>query len=145
MTHRIRLHGPWRLSAEPTGDSSPALLKQTLAIPADWSDCLPADFCGQVVLQRRFGTPTNLSSQTQLSLVFEEILGTASVRINGQWVVTAHPSGQRLELKLEPSTLLANNELRVEIEGPVDPAAHSAQAGGITGSVYLQIQENSQE
>ena len=148
--HTIRLHGPWNAkvrdffspSATASPEAIPAECRQT--IPSDWSQWLGDSFRGVVDYRRNFNRPTRLSENQKVWLVVEEADFLANVTLNDK------PIGSRrlgdLPLRVEVGSLLeSSNQLLVSIELPfdVDRDARTTLAGGLIGSVRLEIEEPS--
>jgi hypothetical protein len=76
--HRIRLRGPWQLSA--TAPGSPPARK--VQLPATWSELFDSTET-HVRLSRRFHRPTNLGPADRVSLIVDDLPEGARVSLNG--------------------------------------------------------------
>ena len=75
--HRIRLRGPWEMSAE-------GHARRRVAFPASWSDVGLPDFVGGVTFERRFGYPGRIDSNERVWLIGEGVVGGAEVTLQGE-------------------------------------------------------------
>lgn len=126
--HIIRLRGPWQLFAANATESEAI----ETAVPGDWS-LLGADFPGPARFVRRFGIPTNLSTE-RVSLVIEHVHAWASIALNGNFLGNQKDDdGSR---KYDVTSLLQpRNEISIvlELNGKTGP--------GSLGEVRLEIEE----
>lgn len=155
-THTIRLRGPWQLQplactvllANGTTEREPGLLPSacTVQVPADWSAALGADFRGQALYSRRFGCPTGLQPDDQVSLLVEKIDALAQVTINSKSLgairITDGACQWPIKHLLQPRNLL---EITVEhprltaTSAPLPRPGREETAGGLVGEVKLVI------
>jgi hypothetical protein len=151
--HVIRLHGPWQATkgsgrnsefgTESDGACEPIRVK----VPLDFSQWLPADFRGNVSLERAFGLPTNLDDQQSVYLTVEDdSLAINSVALNGHDLQANASDLQMdctLDRKAEPSQnigrfrthrfevtrcLSARNRLRIELDFNATPQGRLVSA-----------------
>ena len=144
--HSIRLHGPWDAKVVAVYGSHGTVGQERRAkIPSDWGDWLGADFCGQVEYRRSFNRPTGLEPDQQVWLVVEQ------VDFHGDVFLNAHSIGSltcgqspdspfRIEIG---KSLELSNVLRIDIQVAADSdRAHRAGlAGGLVGSVRIEIEQ----
>ena len=104
-------------------------------MPQDWQS-LFGDRPGAAQFRRKFHRPTNLEPHERVVLVFAEIRGTGSVRLNDEPVGNFASAGLPVEFEIT-AKLNAFNVLTVEIA--FDPEAESIHPGGISGPVALEI------
>jgi beta-galactosidase/beta-glucuronidase len=112
-------------------------------IPSDWGDWLGDLFCGRVAYVRNFGLPTGLVADQKIWLVIEEVDFRGNVFLND------HPIGPLQlgdpPLRIEVHNMLQkSNRILIEIELPVrtDRGGRNELAGGLIGSVRLEIEES---
>jgi hypothetical protein len=154
--HVIRLGGPWEYEAlartRIAADGNRIASRENLPpvgrahLPADWGAMLGSDFRGLVRYTRRFGLPTNLEPNDQVSLVIDGVDFLGSVRLNG--TALGAVQGYNQPTAFEVRKLLApRNVLLVEVElpayelpstGPARPGRESLP-GGLIGEVRLEI------
>lgn len=128
--HIIRLRGPWQIT--PLNGDEPATSIET-EVPGDWTAALGSDYRGSAGFVRKFGLPTNLTSE-RISLVVEQVTVRGSLALNGQPLGTQSAAdGQR---KYDVTSLLKlRNELKIIVaSGTEEPA------GGL-GEVRLEIED----
>jgi beta-galactosidase/beta-glucuronidase len=142
--HTIRLHGPWQATVLESFE--PSSLEDELTcrvqIPADWDAWLGPSFRGRVGYRRSFGLPTGLESDQRIWLIIESVDFRASVVLNGQALGTL--KFEEAPLRVDVSHFLRSaNELWVEVELPknADRGERAGLAGGLIGSVRLEIEE----
>ncbi len=142
--HTIRLHGPWTarvLSCQNGGD--PAASESRHHIPSDWDDWLGVSFRGRVEYRRRFGLPTQLEPDQDIWLVFEAVDFEASFALNEIELGTMRLGDDPFRVEIS-SQLQQSNHLKVVIDLPleVDRGERNSVAGGLIGSVRLEIAES---
>ena len=114
-----------------------------MKIPSDWGDWLGDSFRGRVAYVRNFGLPTGLADDQKIWLVVEEVDYRGNVFLNDRplgWLQLGDPP-MRIEVHSE---LRKSNQLRIEVELPVqsDRGGRNERAGGLTGSIRLEIEES---
>lgn len=127
--HIIRLRGPWQI--EPLDGSEPAASVETV-IPGDWTTALGANYLGRARYIRKFGLPTNLTTE-RVYLVIESVAAAGAIELNGKslGIQIAADGPRRYEVT---GQLALRNELRI-IVTPSD------QPGGL-GEVRLEIEDS---
>lgn len=154
-SHVIRLRGPWDYEVLArtlvTADGTRRALRENLPapgrvhLPADWGATLGSDFRGLVRYTRRFGLPTNLQPNDQVSLVVEGVDHFGSAQLNntplGELLGFSCPTVFEVRLLLAP-----RNVLVLEVELPAYESAAAPQRpgrealpGGPIGEVRLEI------
>ncbi len=120
-----------------------AAQEKRVKIPSSWDDWLGATFSGVVAYERTFNLPTGLAPDQTVWLVIEEVDFLANVSLNesflGELRFAEGPLRIQVQQLLQPA-----NKLRIEIATrPLEEqkAAGSQTAGGLTGSVRLEIEE----
>lgn len=140
--HTIRLHGPWVAKVLASFDSASKIDDQErrVKIPSDWGDWLGSEFCGRVEYRRNFNRPTGLEPGQSVWLVVEEVDFHGEVFLNDNYLgsLTFGESPLRVEVA---ELLYLSNVLRVEIEVKPDRDRPANQAGGLIGSVRIEIQQ----
>jgi hypothetical protein len=132
--HTIRLHGPWEYAPLARSTlSAPLPPPGGTIIPSDWSETLGADFRGRVRYTRPFHRPTGLNQGQRVFLCVERVEATGAVSLNGQMLGRVASAGGPFRFDVS-GRLEWRNELVIEVES-LD------RAGGITGSVRLEIDE----
>lgn len=143
--HPIRLHGPWQAELlERFGwDTAESHPEQRVTIPSDWSDWLGPSFRGRVAYHRTFHSPTGLEPDQQVWLVIEQVDYCGLVFLNEHSIGSLRLGHPPLKVEVNPH-LLEFNRLRIEVELPndVERGDRSASAGGLIGSVRLEIEES---
>ena len=142
--HAIRLHGPWTakvLDSQFACDVSAH--ERRLSIPSDWGDWLGASFRGRVEFRRRFGLPTQLNPGQAVWLVLESVDFQASISLNEIEVGTMRLGDDAFRVEIGEQ-LQHSNHLRVVVDLPaeVDRGERNPMAGGLIGSVRLEIAES---
>ena len=144
--HSIRLHGPWDAKVVAVyGSHGTVGQERRVKIPSDWGDWLGADFCGQVEYRRSFNRPTGLEPDQQVWLVVEQVDFHGDVFLNdhsiGSLTCGQSPDSPfRIEIG---KSLELSNVLRIDIQVAADSdRAHRAGlAGGLVGSVRIEIEQ----
>src|SRR5262245_8125262 len=121
--HRIRLRGPWQVRPH-AADAAAG----TMTFPGTLRDGGWAGFAGRVSFYRRFGRPSNLGARETVWLVFESVVGRATIRLNDEDLGTLDGAGS-FEVT---GRLAARNTLEVAVDAAND-------GSGITGEVALEI------
>ena len=139
--HTIRLHGPWTaqvLDSQNGCDVASSESRQT--IPSDWGNWLGSSFRGRVEYRRRFGLPTHLDPNQAVWLVFESVDFEASITLNEIELGTLRLGDSPFRAEIR-QRLLHSNYLNVIVELPseVDRGERNSMAGGLIGSVRLEI------
>ena len=141
--HSIRLHGPWKAEVlEQFGsDTGESQSEQRVTIPADWGDWLGPTFRGRVAYHRTFHLPTGLEPDQKVWLVVEQADYRALAFLNDESIGLLPWGDPPLRVEVR-SQLLEFNQLRIEVELPndVERGDRSELAGGLIGSVRLEIQ-----
>ncbi len=154
--HIIRLRGPWQYeplartlllpSGEVETEGGDLPPPGRIQMPADWGDSLGPDFRGRVRYQRRFGSPTGLSSGDRVELVVEAVDARGRVSVNGTSLGEIYfadpPARFDITARLLPSNLLiVEVELpRLSSESPPLPRpGRDGLPGGLIGEVRLEI------
>jgi len=128
--HRIRLRGPWEVTAL-EAPSGYALTGPTrMHCPCSWRDGGWPSFSGRARHTRRFGRPTNLNPQERVWLVIDACNGELTIELNGT-PVGAATAGVALATDVTEQ-LLPRNELQIDVAGKDDRC-------GLTGEVRLEI------
>jgi len=145
--HTIRLHGPWTAKVlADFGDQGKVGQESRVKIPCDWSQWLGVDFCGRVEYRRSFNQPTGLEPNQPVWLAIEQVDFCADVFLNeqplGHLRLGEFPDGQAFRIEGGEYLKLAN-VLRVEIEvrSDSDRAHRAGLAGGLIGSVRIEIEQ----
>jgi hypothetical protein len=155
-THVIRLRGPWdyealartMLAADGTHHATRDALPPPgrVHLPCDWGSTLGTDFRGRVRYVRRFGLPTNLDAEDQVSLVIDGVDYFGTAELNG--TPLGELVGYRRPAVFEVRQLLApRNTLVLEVELPAYESAaavperpgRGSLPGGPIGEVRLEI------
>ena len=143
--HRIRLHGPWQ--AELISSIHPVAKgiawNRKVHIPVDWGEWLGNDFCGQVSFERAFGCPSSLEPGQPVWLNVKSVEGLGKVSLN-KTEIGGVDDRTPLRVRIE-HLLKSSNRLHIAIEMPVDYQVRLGKAGGLTGSVYLEIDETTRD
>ena len=110
-------------------------------MPADWGDWLGSEFRGKVVFKRPFGMPTRLAPDQPVWLVLESVDYRAVVTLNGNRL-GSFQSEEHFRVNVR-ERLEQANVLTVEVELPlgVERGDRATLAGGLIGSIRLEIQE----
>ncbi len=113
------------------------------AIPSDWGNWLGAAFRGRVEYRRRFGLPTQLEPDQEVWLVLEAIDFEASCSLNEIELGTMRLGDDPFRVEIGKQLQLSNH-LKIVIDLPweVDRGERNSMAGGLIGSVRLEIAEN---
>lgn len=155
--HIIRLRGPWeyeilcqsKLLPDGTIIDERCELPPPgkVTMPCDWGESLGNDFRGQVRYIRRFGCPTNLTSE-RIDLVFQHIDESGIADLNGNTLGDI-PAGGRPARFDVTNLLKERNKLIVDVDSPCargdrySPRGNrAALTGGIVGEVRLEIFSN---
>jgi beta-galactosidase/beta-glucuronidase len=142
--HSIRLHGPWHATVlewlSPRTDVEP---QHPVKIPSDWGDWLGTLFRGRVKYQRNFGLPTGLTDDQKVWLVVEAIDYRANVVLNDRPLGSLQLGDPPLRFEVRHS-LKKSNRLQIEVELPVEAerGQRNGLAGGLIGSVRLEIEDS---
>jgi hypothetical protein len=154
--HVIRLRGPWEYEAVArariTLDGIRIASRENLPppgranLPADWGATLGPDFRGLVRYTRRFGLPTNLEPNDQVSLVVDGVDFFGSAQLNGAALGELQGFNQPTTFAVR-QLLKPRNLLIVDVELPAyeSPGAAPARTGreglpgGLIGEVRLEI------
>ncbi len=115
---------------------------QRVKIPSNWGDWLGDSFRGRVAYVRNFGRPTGLAADQVVWLVVEEVDFRGSISLNDQHLGYLQLGDPPLKIAVE-SELRKSNQLRIEVEMPIrsDRGDRQKRAGGLTGSVRLEIED----
>ncbi len=118
-------------------------LKTRHSVPSDWKDWLGVSFRGRVEYRRRFGLPTQLEPDQDVWLVFEAVDFEASFALNEIELGTMRLGADPFRVEIS-SQLQQSNHLKVVIDLPleVDRGERNSVAGGLIGSVRLEIAES---
>ena len=102
-----------------------------------------ASFRGRVEFRRRFGLPTQLNPGQAVWLVFESVDFQASISLNEIEVGTMRLGDDAFRVEIGEQ-LQHSNHLRVVVDLPVevDRGERNPLAGGLIGSVRLEISES---
>jgi uncharacterized protein with NRDE domain len=143
--YRIFLRGPWECEplARAERDAAGAIswsttdlpAPSTVRLPASWQD-LFGSFRGRARFRRRFHPPSNITSGERLYIVFDGLVGVATVSLNGRLLGNVAPPERSSNFDMT-NLLEVNNELEVDlvfIDFAVD-----ASPGGLFGPVALEI------
>ncbi|MBI1901165.1 MAG: hypothetical protein HYS13_08655 [Planctomycetia bacterium] len=139
--HVIRLAGPWQC-ARLNDDRSETPVGR-IALPADWSAIVGADFTGTLRFTRRFHVPTGLEPHERVWLVCDGADARGVVELNGRPL--GEIAGYALAAEFDVTELLAEtNLLSVDVELPRGAAeelrpGRIGRAGGLIGAVRLEI------
>ena len=142
--HKIRLHGPWQATVV-AGEIDSEKRSFDATVESDWESILGKDFCGLVRYQRKFNCPTGLTPNQQVAIVVTEVDFFGECRLNERELgsLTFGNAGS-----FEVGGLLEsfNNliiDVRLTAEDQRDRARESrfGLAGGLIGSVYLEIED----
>lgn len=142
--HTIRLHGPWAAKVLDSQDRCDAAAVEIRhSVPSDWKDWLGVSFRGRVEYRRRFGLPTQLEPDQDVWLVFEAVDFEASFALNEIELGTMRLGADPFRVEIS-SQLQQSNHLKVVIDLPleVDRGERNSVAGGLIGSVRLEIAES---
>jgi hypothetical protein len=142
--HKIRICGPWQRLVK-SGEVDDTDSRTTVQMPASWAIDLGKDFQGQVQYKRFFNRPTSVDCATKILVVFERVVGHATIQLNGDVLGTL--DWPKCSDSFEVTGRLANrNELVVEVtsltRGEVEElrsAGSEVPAGGLVGEVRLEI------
>ncbi len=126
MTHYIRLHGPWECWP-PEGD--PVRLAFPVSLPTIPFDPLPPT----IRLIRRFGRPSNLTSDTRVVLEWTNGCLSATVRLESDPTAPRTAAPHEAVLWNLPSPLPWRNALIVQID-----LAASCDSQRITGDLVTE-------
>jgi hypothetical protein len=132
--HRMHLKGPWQYRLlDSDANANPTAAKGRIKLPAAWQDCF-ADYRGSVRYERHFNCPTNLDPHERVYVVFEEIGGEATIRLNE--TLLGNAGGGPGPFEFEIKSLLQPRNLLV-----VDVAFHGGneRPGGLWAPVALEI------
>ena len=147
--HTIRLHGPWVAKVLASfNDESDTVDSQErrVKIPSDWGDWLGSEFLGRVEYRRNFNRPTGLEPGQNIWLVIEQIDSHGDVYLNdqllGSLTIQGDSAGKPFRIEVA-QRLQLSNVLKVEIEvnANSDRGKRTGQAGGLIGSVRIEIQQ----
>ena len=143
--HTIRLHGPWHakvLSFLAGASVADTEQEKRVKIPSTWEDWLGATFSGVVAYERTFNLPTGLAPDQTVWLVIEEVDFLANISLNESFLGELRFAEGPLRLQVQ-QLLQPANKLRIEIATrPLEEQkSQSETAGGLTGSVRLEIEE----
>ena len=144
--HSIRLHGPWDAKVlDDFGQQGKVGQERRVKIPSDWGDWLGVNFCGQVEYLRNFNRPTGLESDQAVWLVVEQVDSRGDVFLNDQPIGSLSFNefpDQPFRVEIGESLQLSN-VLRIEIQVTADSdrAQRVGQAGGLIGSVRIEIEQ----
>ena len=99
-----------------------------------------SSFRGRVEYRRRFGLPTHLDPNQAVWLVFESVDFEASITLNEIELGTLRLGDSPFRAEIR-QRLLHSNYLNVIVELPseVDRGERNSMAGGLIGSVRLEI------
>ena len=136
-SHRINLRGPWDFLWLRSTDISLVPISETgtVNMPKDWQSVFGL-ISGTSRFRRKFHRPTNLDPHEQVMIVFTEIRGAGTIRLNDQPVGSFTASERSVEFEIT-AFLKPFNELEVEIEFAAKQ--EPAEAGGLFGVVALEI------
>jgi len=146
--HAIRLHGPWVAKVH-ASFGEPVIAddqQRRVKIPSDWNDWLGADFYGRVEYRRNFNRPTGLEPGQSVWIVVEQVDCHGEIFLNDQSLgslsLVESTSGDFLRVEVG-QLLERSNVLRVEIEVKADSdrGDRVGLAGGLIGSVRIEIQQ----
>lgn len=103
--HRIRLRGPWQGTVE--GDEP-----RRLTVPCCLTDWGLAN--APILLSRRFGYPGRIDAQERVWLTLAEVAGTASIKLNGQFLGEVHDA----PFESDVTALLGpRNQVEIQMRG----------------------------
>lgn len=134
--HRIRLRGPWDVTALDAPAEFPLTAEVKMNCPCSWRDGGWPNFSGQARHTRRFGKPTNLHPHERVWLVIDACNGGLSIELNGT-LIGAAASGVAFATDVSDQ-LRPRNELQIDVEGSDDRC-------GLTGEVRLEIRSAANE
>ena len=128
--HRIRLRGPWEVSAlESTrGTSLPQSTK--MPCPCSWHEGGWPGFMGRAKHVRRFGQPGQLDIHEHVWLVVDPCNGELIIELNGTRLSHV-PKEAAFEWDIT-ACIAPRNHLMIEVSG-------NDSTSGLTGEVRLEI------
>ncbi len=137
----MHLKGPWKYrilpAAEQMSPPDPEIAAEgRIKLPAAWEECF-GTYRGTVRYQRHFNCPTNLDSHEQVFVIFTEIGGQASIRLNGSELGTA--AGGPGPFEFEITTLLQSQNM---LEADVTFQTADPSPGGLWSPVALEIRSD---
>jgi len=135
--HRIRLLGPWQVSAiESLEPQVPLPRPARMTIPCSWRGGGWPGFRGRALHARHFGRPTGLDANERVRLVIEPLAATGTARLNGQ-PLGAISAGVTFEIDVT-AQLTARNLLEIELAADED-------SGGVTNEVRIEIHSSNEK
>jgi hypothetical protein len=129
--HRIRLRGPWQVTALECADPRVPLPQPArMHIPCSWADGGWPGFRGRANHARSFGRPSGLGANERIRLIIEMVSGVGQARLNQQPIGAVHGDGS---FECDVTGLLAvRNLLEIDLSADGD-------WGGVVGEVRIEI------
>ena len=130
--HRIRLRGPWEVTAIECTNGATLTNAIRMTIPCSWREGGWIGFQGRALHTRAFGKPTGLDGNHSVFLVIESATGSGWVRLNGQNIGEMQEQSM-FECDIT-SLLKPRNLLEIELAADHD-------GGGVTGEPCIEIRQ----
>ena len=141
--HRIRLRGPWEVTASEFGPLGRAHL------PAGWSNLNLGEGSGRATVRRRFGYPGRINANERVFLIGEGLKAAVPLRLNGHAIGVGGPDRFAFDVtgSLEPRNVLEIDveagpgrailweDIALEIRATAWLEDVAIQAGGVQGRV----------
>ena len=137
--HTIRLHGPWSATPVVSTDQEPS----KISVQQDWESVFGNSFAGTVRYKRKFNRPTGLLPNQSVKVVVTNVDFYAECFLNDQRLgdlTFGEPAAFEVGATLKDFNRLII-DVRLSEADKSNPARSErfAAAGGVIGSVYLEI------
>jgi hypothetical protein len=128
--HRIRLRGPWNVTAIDAQAGIAPTESITMPCPCSWREGGWPDFHGRARHRRRFGKPARIDSRERVWLIVEACRGALTIELNGAGLGS---TANGVAFESDVTHLLSpRNEVQIDVTGTDDN-------DGLTGEVRLEI------